>query len=95
MVFSFLNRAIMSSTNAFVMPLSSASRAPSYAESTTISLVSTVDETLTIASSGAAMASSNLFFRSALSHSLSFMRPSRSCGCIRHTVLKSLSASAR
>mmetsp|Transcript_11408 Transcript_11408/g.47818 ORF Transcript_11408/g.47818 Transcript_11408/m.47818 type:complete len:242 (+) Transcript_11408:1903-2628(+) len=95
MVFCSLNRAIISSMNGFVIFPSSASRAPSYAESTTISLVSTVDETLTISSSGAAMASSNLFFRNAFSHSLSFIRPSRSCGCIRHTVLKSLSASAR
>ena len=61
----------------------------------TMASTSTVAETFTVSSSGAAMASSNLLFRSALSHSFSFMRPSRSCGCIRHTVLKSLRASVR
>ena len=94
-VFWSLNRAIMSSTKACVMTLSSPRCAPSYVESMTMASTSTVSEIFTSSSSGAAMASSNLFFLSAFSHSLSFKRPSRSCGCIRHTVLKSLSASAR
>mmetsp|Transcript_13219 Transcript_13219/g.43805 ORF Transcript_13219/g.43805 Transcript_13219/m.43805 type:complete len:200 (+) Transcript_13219:2168-2767(+) len=94
-VFCALNRSIMSSVNSLVMMKSSSRRTPSYALSMIISRAFMDSEIFTTTSSGVAMAASNRRFRSAFSHSLSFMRPSRSLGCIRHTSLKSFNASVR